>query len=180
MSKLISLICASLMAIAAAGAAAAGELPGTSNAAYSSSARSADDLFQRVATKPCCYNNRQFFRTTPKTCYRNGGRVVAAQYCERRYDGGYGGYGDDSKPCCYNNGQFFNTTPKTCRRYGGRVVSQDRCHGYQDEPWDNDGYRPNSDKPCCYNNGQYFNTTPKTCRKNGGQTVRQEYCSYRN
>jgi len=48
--------------------------------------------------KPCCYNNGQFFESTPSTCYRYGGRVVNSDRCYRGYyDRGYydRGYYDD-------------------------------------------------------------------------------------
>lgn len=157
-----------------------------SNATYVAAPGAADAFFQRVASKPCCYNDGEYFYSSSSTCRKYGGRVVPQDYCERQYygDGGYGGggYGGGGpsyggKPCCYNNGQFFNATPKTCRRYGGRVASQERCNRYYDQQWGDDDYAPNAEKPCCYNNGRYYNSTPKTCQKYGGRVVHQRYCT---
>lgn len=38
-------------------------------------------------TKPCCFNDGQFFNSTPSTCNRYGGRVVRQEYCDRNYNG---------------------------------------------------------------------------------------------
>ena len=38
-------------------------------------------------TKPCCFNDGQFFNSTPSTCNRYGGRVVPQEYCDRNYNG---------------------------------------------------------------------------------------------
>jgi len=38
-------------------------------------------------TKPCCFNNGQYFNSTPSTCNRYGGRVVPQEYCDRNYNG---------------------------------------------------------------------------------------------
>lgn len=194
MSKLIAMMCALvLVSIGALAPVNAGEEPRASNATYIGSS-AADALFQRVAAKPCCFNNGEYFTSSPSTCRRYGGRVVRYEYCERSYygQGGYGGYGGDSgKPCCYNNGQYFNATPSTCQRYGGRPARQDRCDryyndqgtgdqgGYGDQGTGDQGYgnyETNLEKPCCHNNGQYFNTTPSTCRKYGGQVAPIEHC----
>lgn len=185
MLKFLSLICASwLIAIAAVAPAQAGEVSRASNASYVASADTADFLFRRVASKPCCYNNGDYFNSTASTCRKYGGRVVEYDYCERGYRGSDNGRSWGGKPCCYSNGQFFNANRKTCNRYGGTLVNQDRCNGYyDDQQWGyggQDQYGPsnsnNAEKPCCYNNGRYFNSTPKTCRKYGGRVVRQEYC----
>jgi hypothetical protein len=42
----------------------------------------------QAAPKPCCYNNGDYFESSPSTCRRYGGRVVEADYCGRydRYD----------------------------------------------------------------------------------------------
>jgi hypothetical protein len=37
--------------------------------------------------KPCCFNNGQYFNSTPTTCNRYGGRVVPQYYCDRNYNG---------------------------------------------------------------------------------------------
>jgi hypothetical protein len=192
MPKFIALLCAcAVAAFGALGLAWAGDRPQASPAVYLPSEAAQDTLFSRVASKPCCYNNGEFFNSTPKTCRKYGGRVVAYDYCERQYWGQWGQWngGFSEKPCCYNNGQYFNAKPGTCRRYGGFVVSQDRCNGYYTGQWGqgpwspgwnngwNNGYQYNAGKPCCYNNGQYFNSSPSTCRKYGGQTVPQQYCT---
>lgn len=195
MLKLISSICAAIaLALAAAGAAGAGEWS-TPNASYAPGTAPRDALFLPVASKPCCYNNGEYFYSTSKTCRRYGGRVVQFEYCQRAYygpwqDGGHGYRGSD-KPCCYSDGQYFHSTSQTCRRFGGRVVAYDYCRrqypdgygrddGYDDDYYD-DGYGQGagSNKPCCYNNGQYFHTSPSTCRRYGGQTVPYEYCTRR-
>lgn len=169
--RLLTLVAAMCFAaIAAGGSAQAGE-----------SRLSSDGFFQRVASKPCCYNSGEYFNSTPSTCRRYGGRVVPYEYCERSY---YQHFGRDDywnhsgKPCCYNNGQFFNTTPKTCRKYGGRVVRQERCNHYYYGQWGDDGRwgDHSSGKPCCYNRGQYYNTSARTCRKHGGEIAPQRYC----
>jgi hypothetical protein len=41
----------------------------------------------QAAPKPCCYNNGQYFESTPSTCTRYGGDVVSDRYCGR-----YSGY----------------------------------------------------------------------------------------
>jgi hypothetical protein len=52
------------------------------------------------ASKPCCYNNGDYFESSPSTCRRYGGRVVPYEYCGRGYYGdrgygpAYGGYDD--------------------------------------------------------------------------------------
>lgn len=38
-------------------------------------------------TKPCCFNDGQYFNSTPTTCNRYGGRVVPQEYCDRNYNG---------------------------------------------------------------------------------------------
>jgi len=50
-------------------------------------------------SKPCCYNNGDYFESSPSTCRKYGGRVVPYEYCAR---GSYGqpgyydrGYRDD-------------------------------------------------------------------------------------
>lgn len=131
-------------------------------------------------SKPCCYNNGEYFQSTPSTCNRYGGRTVPYEYCERQYyQYQYNNNNWADKPCCRNNGQFFNATPTTCRRYGGNVVAQWRCDRYYGNQYKfnyNDNNSFNAEKPCCYNNGQYFNSTPSTCRKHGGQTVPMRFC----
>lgn len=178
MLRILSLICASLLLVTAAHA---GEASRVSNATYVAAPGAADAFFQRVASKPCCSNDGEYFYSSSSTCRKFGGRVVPQDYCERQYygDDGYDGGGPSygGKPCCYNNGQFFNATPKTCRRYGGRVASQERCNRYYDQQWGDDNYAPNAEKPCCYNNGRYYNSTPKTCQKYGGRVVHQRYCT---
>jgi hypothetical protein len=176
MLRFLSLACASLLV---AMTAHAGEASRASNASYFTSAGAADVLFQRVAAKPCCYNNGDYFNSTPSTCHKYGGRVVPYEYCERGYRGADNGRSWGGKPCCYANGQFFNAYRKTCRRYGGTLVRQDRCDGYYDDQqwYGDDGYAPNAEKPCCYNNGRYYNSTPKTCNKYGGRVVHQRYCT---
>jgi hypothetical protein len=178
MSKYLALICTSLlMAMASLTSVQAGE---ASRAAYVTKSNAADVLFQRVATKPCCFNDGEYFRSSPSTCRKYGGRVVQYEYCERQYyNPNQNGYNYGGRPCCYNNGQFFNASPRTCRRHGGQPVSQERCDRYYYQQWGDDDYGYNPDKPCCYNNNQYFNTTPKTCRKYGGRVVPQGYCSRR-
>jgi hypothetical protein len=163
MAKLVALISACVLtSLAMFGVAAAADRPGAAPAVYVPSEGDYDALFQRVAYKPCCYNNGRFANSTPKTCYRYGGRIVANQYCERRgygwnngpyqgqWNNNYGGY-NPRKPCCYNRGQYFNSTPKTCRRYGGQTVPQEYCayaygyqggHGYNYNP--NQPYNPNN------------------------------------
>lgn len=42
----------------------------------------------QAASKPCCYNNGEYFQSSPSTCRNYGGRVVEQEYCV----GGY--YGD--------------------------------------------------------------------------------------
>jgi hypothetical protein len=182
MLKFLSLTCASLLlAMTALVPAYAGEASRASNASYIANMSTADTLFRRVASKPCCYNNGDYFNSTPKTCNKYGGRVVPYEYCERGYRGQDNGRSWGGKPCCYANGQFFNAGRRTCQRYGGTLVRQERCDGYyNDQQWynDNDNYNPpNAEKPCCYNNGRYYNSTPKTCNKYGGRVVAQHYCS---
>lgn len=41
-----------------------------------------------ASAKPCCYNNGEYFESTPSTCHRYGGRLVDYRYCSR---GSYGG-----------------------------------------------------------------------------------------
>jgi len=48
--------------------------------------------------KPCCYNNGDYFESSPSTCRNYGGRVVQQEYCvggyygnDRYYDRGYDG-----------------------------------------------------------------------------------------
>ena len=178
MLRILSLICASLIfASAVVAPVQAGEASRASNASFVTSANAADVLFQRVATKPCCYNNGDYFNSTPSTCRKYGGRVVDYEYCERGYRGSDNGRSWGGKPCCYSNGQFFNATRRTCQRYGGTLVRQERCNVYyDDQQWGDGNYAPNAEKPCCYNNGRYFNSTPKTCQKYGGRVVRQERC----
>jgi hypothetical protein len=54
-----------------------------------------------AAPKPCCYNNGQYFESSPSTCRRYGGYVVEYQYCG--YGGYYGpGYRDDGYYGSYN------------------------------------------------------------------------------
>jgi hypothetical protein len=154
MLKLISFIGAAVFALTAATAALAGDTLQTDDATYVPGRDARAALFQLIAHKPCCYNNGRFANSTPKTCYRYGGRIVAYEYCERQsygwnngpYQGqwsnNYGGYSAD-KPCCFNRGQYFNSTPKTCRRYGGQTVPQEYCayaYGYQNGPYNHDGY----------------------------------------
>jgi hypothetical protein len=43
-------------------------------------------------TKPCCFNDGQYFNSTPTTCNRYGGRVVPQEYCDRNYNGYNGRY----------------------------------------------------------------------------------------
>jgi len=43
-------------------------------------------------SKPCCYNNGQYFTSTPSTCTRYGGQVLPLEYCRGNYQGNYGGY----------------------------------------------------------------------------------------
>jgi hypothetical protein len=45
-------------------------------------------------SKPCCYNNGEYFESSPSTCRRYGGYTVDYSYCSRYYDGGYGSYYD--------------------------------------------------------------------------------------
>lgn len=180
MLRYLSLICTSwLFALAAMAPVQAGEASRVSSAAYVTSPGSVDALFQRAASKPCCYNDGDYFYSSPSTCRKYGGRVVHYDYCQRQYYApGNSGPSYSGKPCCFNSGGFFNATPKTCRRYGGRVVSQERCDRYYDQQqWGDDQYAPNAEKPCCYNNGRYYNSTPKTCRKFGGRVVHQGYCT---
>lgn len=181
MLRFLSLISAScLFAIAALAPAQAGEASRASNATYVTRGDAADVLFKRAASKPCCYNNGDYFNSTPSTCNKYGGRVVPYEYCERGYRGSDNGRSWGGKPCCYANGQFFNAGRKTCKRYGGTVVRQERCDGfYSNQQWgyQNDNYAPNAEKPCCYNNGRYYNSTPKTCTKFGGRVVQQRYCN---
>lgn len=174
MLRLLSLICALwLVAIAPAHA---GDATRASNATYVTRGDAADSLFQRVATKPCCYNNGDYFNSTPKTCNKYGGRVVPYEYCERGYRGSDNGRSWGGKPCCFANGQFFNARRNTCQRYGGTLVRQDRCDGYYNNQRWYDQPETNMEKPCCYNNGRYYNSTPKTCQKFGGRVVAQRYC----
>lgn len=43
-----------------------------------------------AAEKPCCYNNGEYFESTPSTCARYGGRTVSQRYCGGyRYDNRY-------------------------------------------------------------------------------------------
>lgn len=180
MLRWLSLTCASLL-LAMAGFAHAGEASRVSNASYVAGSNAADILFLRAAAKPCCYNNGDYFNSTPSTCHKYGGRVVPYEYCQRGYRGSDDGRSWGGKPCCYSNGQFFNANRKTCARYGGTIVRQDRCDRYyDDQQWDDgydDRYAPNAEKPCCYNNGRYYNSTPKTCRKYGGYVVHQRFCT---
>ncbi len=185
MLRILSLICASLFAIAALAPAQAGEASRASNASYATSSDAAAVLFRRAAAKPCCYNNGDYFNSTPSTCNKYGGRVVPYEYCERGYRGQDNGRSWGGKPCCYANGQFFNAGRKTCKRYGGSLVRQERCDGYYNQQQWNDNnynnndndYPTNAEKPCCYNNGRYYNSTPKTCTKFGGRVVQQRYCN---
>lgn len=188
MSKLVSSLCAALMLVLfASGAASAGE--GAFNASYIPGASPRDALFQRIASKPCCYNSGEYFQSTPTTCQRYGGRVVPFEYCQRAYNQpwNYNGnnYSYGEKPCCYADGRFFHSSARNCSKFGGRVVAIDYCRRNYNQPWGDgyyDGYNQGygnqgySDKPCCYNNGQYFNTSSSTCRKYGGYTVPYEYC----
>jgi hypothetical protein len=87
MLRFMLLICTSWLF---AMAAQAGEASRVSNAVYATT--SADSLFQRVASKPCCYNDGDYFYSSPSTCRKYGGRVVQYDYCERQY---YGGGNDD-------------------------------------------------------------------------------------
>lgn len=41
--------------------------------------------YQNNLEKPCCYNNGQYFNTTPSTCRKYGGQVAPQEYCLRRY-----------------------------------------------------------------------------------------------
>jgi hypothetical protein len=43
----------------------------------------------QAASKPCCYNNGDYFQSSPSTCRNYGGRVVQQEYCQAGY------YGDD-------------------------------------------------------------------------------------
>lgn len=192
MTRFLSMICGIIM-VAFAGIAAAGE----QNASYVPGVR--DAQFTTVDSKPCCFNDGEYFQSTPSTCRRYGGRVVPFDYCQR-YQGPYGGggyghgpgygYNDygyrySNKPCCYNDGYFFHSTARTCRKFGGRVVALERCTRQYNRPWGgqggyyNDGYGgygSDNGKPCCYNNGRYYQTSPSTCRKTGGYTVDYNYC----
>lgn len=189
MLKVVSSICAALM-LMLAGAAMAGER-GPFNASYMAGASPRDALFQRIDSKPCCYNNGEYFQSTPSTCRKYGGQVAPFEYCQRSYyqpwNNGGNSYGYGDKPCCYADGRFFHSSARNCNRFGGRVVAIDYCRRNYNQPWGDgydDGYgggysQGNSNKPCCYNNGQYFNTSPSTCRKYGGYTVPYEYCTGR-
>ncbi len=68
-------------------------------------------------SKPCCYNNGQYFSSSPSTCRRYGGQVVEYEYCQRYgagynsgynsgYNGGYdGGYRNDN----YDRGDYYGS-----------------------------------------------------------------------
>lgn len=38
-------------------------------------------------TKPCCYNNGDYYNASPSTCRNYGGRVVEQGYCQADYYG---------------------------------------------------------------------------------------------
>jgi len=40
---------------------------------------------QNNLEKPCCFNNGQYFNTTPSTCRKYGGQVAPQEYCLRPY-----------------------------------------------------------------------------------------------
>jgi hypothetical protein len=44
--------------------------------------------------KPCCYNNGDYFESSPSTCRKYGGRVVQQEYCVGGYYYGRPGYND--------------------------------------------------------------------------------------
>ena len=46
-----------------------------------------------AGSKPCCYNNGQYFNSTPSTCNRYGGQVLPQEYCRGNYRDDYGNYG---------------------------------------------------------------------------------------
>jgi hypothetical protein len=53
-------------------------------------------------TKPCCYNDGEYFHSSNKTCTRYGGRVVSQRFCDGR------GYYRNSYPGDYrSNGPSF-------------------------------------------------------------------------
>lgn len=46
----------------------------------------------QAQTKPCCYNNGDYFESSPSTCRKYGGRTVPYEYCARGYYGDRGYY----------------------------------------------------------------------------------------
>lgn len=49
----------------------------------------------QAASKPCCYNNGDYYEASPRTCRNYGGRVVQQEYCRGDYYDDRGRYGDD-------------------------------------------------------------------------------------
>jgi hypothetical protein len=52
-------------------------------------------------SKPCCYNNGDYFESSPSTCRKYGGRVVPVEYCGRGY------YGDRGYDRGYDDGDAY-------------------------------------------------------------------------
>jgi hypothetical protein len=66
-----------------------------------------------AGSKPCCYNNGQYFQSSPSTCHRYGGQTVEQEYCT-----GYGpGYNNGYYNNGYNNG-YYNDGYYGSRRPG--------------------------------------------------------------
>jgi hypothetical protein len=81
-------------------------------------------LLHDVKYKPCCYNSGNYARATPRTCYRNGGRIVPDQYCQW-------GYQPPVQVCCARKRRvWWSESQYACNYHGGHVVHPRSCGRY--------------------------------------------------
>ncbi len=102
----------------------------------------------QAASKPCCYNNGDYYNSSSKICRKYGGRTVEQQYCQGDYYGGrnnYQGYNDYGPT--YGNGdssfsfQFGNVVIAYSDGYYDRDRGWHRWRNNRERNWYRENHR---------------------------------------